>query len=150
MLAAKLHEIFDACGNFDENAVSTLHNFAAALFIGCCNGLVTVAGSLAVRENVMVGERLLQPRQHGFPEVIFDDVSVTVFVDIAQQKDSVREFVEDKFHVLFVEFRETVFRVKFGCKAHLDKERLHVLAEIATVPVFFFELVPPGVNGETF
>ena len=48
MLAAELHEVFYACRNLNENAVCTLYNLAAALFIGCGDRLVTIAGSLAV------------------------------------------------------------------------------------------------------
>ena len=98
----------------------------------------------------MVGECLLQPRQHGFSEIIFNDVSVTVFVDVAQQKDAVCEFVEDKFHVFVVEFREPKVGVELCRKSHFDEESLYVLRHVAASPVFFFELVLPCVDGELF
>ena len=61
MLAAELHKVFDACRNLDENSVCTLHDFAAALFVGGSDRQVAIAGTFAVGQYVMVGERLLQP-----------------------------------------------------------------------------------------
>ena len=97
MFAAQLHEVFDAGRNLDEDALDTLYGLPAVV---ACDFLVAVAGALAVREHVMVGEGLAEPLQHGFSEVVFDDVAVTVFVDVAEQELAACEFVENEFHVL--------------------------------------------------
>ena len=93
VLAAELHKVFDACRYLDENAVCTLYNLAAALFIGGGDFLIAVTGSLAVGQYVMIGECFLQPCEHGLAEVIFDNVAVTVFVDVAQKEYAVRKLV---------------------------------------------------------
>ena len=96
----------------------------------------------------MVGECFPEPLQHGLAKVIFDDVSVTVFVNVAEQEFSACEFVEDEFHIFFVEFGEAVFRIKFCGKAHLDKLRLYRFGQKFSAPVFFLDFFAPGIDGE--
>ena len=145
MFAAELHQIFDAGRDFDENAFDALYGFSVVT-----NGdfLVAVAGAFTVREHVMVGECLAEPLQHGFAEIIFDDIAVTVFIDVAEQEFAACEFVEDEFHVFFVEFGESVFGVELGGKAHLDELRLNCFGQELATPIFFFDFFAPGVDGK--
>ena len=145
MLTAELHQVFDACRDFDENAFDAMHGFS---IVADGDFLVAVAGALAVREHVMVGECLAEPLQHGLAEIIFDDTAVTVFVDVAEQELAACEFVEDEFHVFFVEFGETVFGVEFGGEAHLDELRLNGFGQEFSVPIFLFDFFTPSVDGE--
>ena len=130
MLAAQLHKVLDAGGYLDQHAFCTFDRLPAEHLVGS-DFLVTIAGALAVREHVVVGECLPEPGEHGLAEVIFHDIPVTVLVYVAQQEYAVGEFIEDDFHVLVVEFGEPVFGVELCGEPHLGEECLDGLGEVA-------------------